>query len=1031
MSNVRAWMVGVGLVLVAAGARADWTTTQTQNGTPKDVVVFRPGFFAVATDLELFIYQDGAVSTLSGGVVGSYLRATNCVVGVRDDGTLRSVGGCSPDDGKSLFLEAPEDLTAVRFSPDAGVGYAAAKVSPVSWEFRSSLLPKEGNAEWGTLAMPQGAVAQPQLAVLPPQSDGFAHALFSVSPDKANFVWYRGTTAQAYPAPGVAPPSAARSVALLPGVDPAKPLAYFGNDTGLFRGTLGGGSSPFDPVPLDGGPVSVDALAFDVASGSDAGVCFGLMLVKQSNGQVAALSAEPVVPSAPPGSVWRNNPRFRTDVRQSAAQVACAGASYCVVILPRPAQNILIYENKAKPDLTVLPRTFTVEEGTLKKLLLDVVDNDGDAVRMTARLRDASGLLNAALEPNPTGANGLMLSLTAASGFCASQKSFVDVVASDGLSAHDTTGSVELQIKHTAPPAAPAGATEAVEGGVFFAGGTPGTLTPRRGPGGCEPVRYLWAAQTPRAPPLQVTDLAATLNPVLARADRCKPGISTFTYDVRAFDGELTSPHTNVPVKIFPWGPPEAPFSSGTREVYSGIALGAQTTHVCAGTDGLPPVTTLWSVTDNPSNVTVTPVGGGTPVSPTPVEANSVLVSSQSCVATSVKLRAFNRLTVEGRVLDGPASDVNVTVLPRWVPLNTVSLALALDPPEERRVHGRVTTTPLLNCTGERALTTVATLEEPESAPGVPGQVLDTQTLAGVSDGFDLKLPATCGAASYTVRVRVHETLGNGTVVTSEHVQPFTRNARDVVLGDVSGELIATCGEGARGTLRQTFPEGACTVVDLAWSRSLGPELASLQSRDDVVELSTTDTELESLVGESVTLNVKATALGATEATREHVVRIGARPFVTLERSTELSAGSDSGQVGVVVTLRNDSACGVASLSHEEVATGAELLPDSVKLNGQRVMPTQLQDGSFTVAPVALAAGQTATLTYVVRPGLLSTPTYSGVAKLRGVVVSQAPAPPPSTSGCGCSGGGSGVTAFGLGALAWLARRRRGVRARS
>ena len=524
----------------------------------------------------------------------------------------------------------------------------------------------------------------------------------------------------------------------------------------------------------------------------------------------------------------------------------------------------------------------------------------------------------------------------------------------------------------------------------------------------------------------------ATLNPVMDRVDRCKPGINTFNYGVRANDGELTSALTNVPVNIYPWGPPEAPFATATREVYSGTALfPLQPNHVCTGVQGLPPVSTLWAVTDNPSNVAVTVVGSGAPVGPTPVEADAVLVSSQSCVDTALTLRAFNRITVEGRVLDGPVSDVQVKVLPRWVPLKTVALGLELDAPEERRVRGHVKTTPLLNCTGERALSTVATLEEPESAPGVPGRVLATQTFAGISDRFDLALPPTCGEATYTVRVRVYETLGTGEIAVTEHSQPYTRNARAVVLGDVSGEVIATCGEGARGTLRQTFPEGACTVVDLAWSHSLGPALASLQSHGDSVEVATVDTELESLVGELVTLHVKATAQGAPETTREHVVRIGARPFVTLERSTELATSSDSGLVGVVVRLRNDSACGVASLRYEEVATGVELPPDSVKLDGQHVTPTEVEGGRFTVAPVALAAGATATLTYVVRPGLLSTPTYSGVAKLRDVAVSQPPAPPPSSSGCGCSGGGSGVTAFGLGALAWLARRRRGVRARS
>ncbi|RKH14138.1 hypothetical protein D7X74_20615 [Corallococcus sp. CA047B] len=1034
MLNVRVWTVCLGLVLVAGVARAGWTVTQTQNGTPLDVTVFRPGHFAVATDQQLWISRDGGVSTLSEGTVGSYLSGPDCVVGVLTDGTLRSVGGCSPAEGTHLFPTTGDEyeLRSVRITPDGGVGYASAALPPLSWEFRSSLVPKQGTAEWGLLSMPlSGAVAQAPLAILPPQSDGMPHALFSVSPTTANFVWYRGTTPQPYPAQGVAPPSAARTVVLLPGVDPAKPLAFYGNAEGLFRGILGSGTSPFEPIQWGGGPASVDALALDVANGSAAGVGFGLMLVKQLDGSVKAFSAEPVPPSSLPGSVWRNNPNFPSGIRTVAKQVSCSGASYCVALLTAPAQNVLIYQNEKTPDLGNVPSSLVIDEGKTEPLILNPRDGDGDAVRVTATTRDPNGLLTSVSGPPPSVEdNGLTLSLTADSGFCASQQAFIDVVASDGLAAHDTAKTVNVRLNHTVRPAAPSSVTVDVPGGVFFAGGAAGTLTPVRGASGCEPVRYLWGTPPARAPRLSVTDTVAMLDPIFTKADRCKTDSTVFNYSVSANDGELTSSTaTSVPVEFLPWGPPDAPFPNPPGPLYSGTSLSPQAFHLCAGTPGLP-LSTWWSRLDNAPGVSVSAVrepGTAQPaVGGSPVEGPAVVVESQGCADTAVKLRAVHHVTVKGHTLVGPESIVDVTVRPRLVPLDSVKPLLSLDPPEERKVHGRVAT-PNLNCVSSRNVTTVVTLETPDAA----AQVLATRTLTGASGDFELDLPPTCGSAAYNVRVRVQEPVAGGTTATSETVQSLTRDARDVELGDVNGELVAVCAEGARGTLRQTFPPGACTAVNLDWSYVTGPELESPVPAGDSVTLATKDAQLESLVGEFVTLRVAATGEGASGATREHSVQIGARPFVSLGRNSETGPGSDSSQVGVSVSLRNDTACGVSSVRYEEFPSGAEVVLDSVRLNGQPVTPTVLEGGGFAVEPVPLDANTTATLTYVIRPAFLGTPTFSGIAKLRGVVVSQPEAPPPSTSGCGCSGGGSGVTAFGLGALAWLARRRRGVRARS
>ncbi|NOJ92993.1 hypothetical protein HMI51_08630 [Corallococcus coralloides] len=1023
------WII-LGLGLCAGVARAEWTHIGTQTGIPKDVTVFRPGFFAVATDSQLYVSRDGVVTTLNMGMAGSFLRGANCVVGIRLDGTLQSLGGCSPtDDNKRLFPNDGSDyaVRAARVTADGGVGYAVAAEGPLlTPQFRTSLLPKEGTAEWGTLPPPLPDLsAQPHLAVLGPQADGQPQALFSVSTAKANFLWYRGTSAVSYIAAGIAAPNVAQSVVLLPGSTPEQPLAFFGNDSGLFRGTLGGSAYPFEPIPL--APGSVDALALDVTSGSSAGTGFGLLLLKQkSDGKVVAYSAEPTVPPALPGTLWRQSTDSPATIPHPASRMACADASYCVAILNGPAQNVLIYRNASPPSVSELPSTLSVDEGTTQDVELRLRDPDGDAVRLSATVRAPGSRITLAQSPlDSREDSGLKLTLTAPVGVCASETSFLDVVASDGLRAHDTLKEVKLVLNHAIKPGAP---QVDAEGNDFFMGGPSGTFTATRGTTGCEPVRYTWTEPT-GAPKLAVNAGVATFTPPSTREDRCKPGTATFDYEVRADDGALTSEPTKVPVRLHPWGPPEAPFTSASRDVFSGAALIPQATHLCGGspgTPGLPPVSTFWSVLENPSNATVTALLGNDrrPVGQDPVEGTSVLLAGATCEETlKLKLRAFNRITVDGFVLDSPTSDVEVTVKPRWVPLDAVRTLVELDLAEERMLRGHVKTDPPLNCTGMRPLTTVVTLEDPAD----PSKVFDTWTAAGGGGDFALDLPPTCGSGNYTVRARVHE----GGVVAPEATKDFSRPARDVALGELSGELIATCGEGARGTLRQTIPEGACSAVNLKWNPTGGPEMASLVAQEDSVSLATVDTQLESLVGELVTLNVSAVGEGASGAAREHSVRIGARPFVTVERRTETGEGINSGQVGVTVTLRNDTACDVSSIHYRESVTGAQVVPQSVTLNGQPVTPVDVSAQHFAVAPVPLPAGATAKLTYVVRTALLAPPKYSGTASLREVVVSHSEPPPASTSGCGCSGGGSGVTAFGLGALAWAARRRRGVRARS
>jgi uncharacterized protein (TIGR03382 family) len=1028
---VRFGRIILGLCLCAGTARADWTVYSTQTGAPSNVTVFRPGYFAVATSSELYVFKDGFVTTLNKGMAGSFLRGTDCVVGIRTNGSLESLGNCSTtDNDRHLFpMDGDYEVKAVQVIENGTVGYAAASENPIlrNPEIRSSLVPKEGTADWGSLPNPGAAkVSLSRLAVLPPQSDGQPQALLSVSDQSANFVWYRGTSAVSYPASGTPTPSVALSVALLPGEAPGRSLAFYGNASGLFRSVLGGAGLSVEPLLLGVG--SVNALAFDPS-----GTGFGLMLVKQPDNKVVAYSAEPVVPPALPGTVWRRNSGLQSGLGfQKSAWMACADASYCVAVLDAFASNVIVYENKHAPDLSSLPSRIDVGEGATRVVDLKVKDDDGDAVRMTATVGAPGSAVSLQQRPlQDPDESGLQLTLTAPPGICASQDSTLEVRAFDGVAAHDRRQDVPLRVNHTVRPAPPVGARVDVPGGAFFMAGPSGTLTPQRGAVGCEPVAYTW---TPvgSAPRVERSDTgvgAVRFTPPTSLGERCRAGPTVFAYQVSSEDAELKSESSSeVRVAVLPWGSPEAPFPDPKLSLFSGTVLLPQRMHLCAPSTGVPAVKTWWSVVEPSPEVTVTALQDNAmpPVGTTPVEAASLLMASRECVNSQrLKLRAFNRLTVDGHALDSAPSDIEVTVQPRWVPLNTVALGVDVDRIEERRLFGHVTA-PGLNCSSMRPLSTVVTLEDVRD----PSRVLATVTFAGGAGNFELNLPPTCGSATYTVRARMQEETASGPVSIETSVSR-ERTARDVVLGELDGTLVATCEQGARGTLRQTIPEGACTSVDLSWSASGGPALYKPYKHGDSATLASVDTQLESLVGQDVTLDVTATGEGASGVSRSHVVRIGAEPFVTVSRRTEAGPGTDSGQMGVVVTLRNDTACGVTAVRFKESVTHAQVLPQSVTLNGHPVSVVEGSDGHFVVEPVPLEAGQSATLTYVVRPALLRTPGFSSEATMRGVVVSKAEAPPPSTSGCGCSGGGSGVTAFGLGALAWAVRRRRGVRARS
>lgn len=1007
---MRAWIFSLCLLLSAV-AFGDWKV-ESADGIPADVRVWRPDLFTVATGSGLYIFTGGnRASSLGGAMVGSRVDSAGCISGIQEaGGRVVSEGGCSVEEGKTLF---PSDLNynvlAVMFTTDGATGYAVGRSGPLDSDFRSSLMPAEPLALWGSLSTLPVTALTP-MSVL--AHGNTTHALFSALPN-ASFYWSRGTMLTRLPASGAPAPTPARSVVLFAGEDANNPSVLFGNDTGLFRGTLDGGSYPFAPVEL---PVSMSVTGVDVNTdaGTPEGFGFGLAVGQKDGGGYAMLSAVPATTPSEVGAKWRVNPKLHEKVSSPVLQVACAGAETCVLLLDKAeTDNVLIYTNAHAPSFSpALPGRVMVSEGESLDVPLTVQDEDGDAVRVLVTPNNLPSQLTYEQRTPSGGEDGVLLHLTADAGVCSTVSGSFTVTATDGRASHLKSETLIVDVTHTVPPGAPG--VSIPDGGVYLSGEGPVSFVPTPG-AGCVPSDYEWT--TPAgAPPLSVGGGVATFTP---DSPLCQPTSAVHTYEVRARDSAGLSPPTPVTVTVRPWGRPTAPFArNAVVEVVSGDSIKAESLHACPASSGRPEVQTGWAlvgVTKPPPGITLATVEN-VPVEGTPVFSAAIVPQSLACEPVTLSLTARNRINLDGAPVDGASSDFQLRVLPKLTPVSEGLPVLEDIVVGEQAVRGHVDTD--LNCSDSRPLQVVVTLESED------GAVLESLPVKPGPDAtWELPLPSQCSAARYVLRASLSDT---ATQEKGGSVERFVDvEARATELGPLEGTLIATCGQGATGVLTQSIPTGACTTVDLAWTYVDGPALTHPLGTGTQVSVETQDTTLDALIGETVTVSVTAAANGAPPVTAEHTVSIGARPFVVLRRQTETPTGAESGQVGVTVELRNPTECGVTSVRYEERLDGAELVEGSVKVDGVP-MEAQVMEGGFAVEGLALPAGGGGTLTYVARPRLLTSPRFDGVALKRGVPVSTGSVPSPSTSGCGCSEGGSGAAAFGLAALVRLLRRRRG-----
>jgi MYXO-CTERM domain-containing protein len=344
-------------------------------------------------------------------------------------------------------------------------------------------------------------------------------------------------------------------------------------------------------------------------------------------------------------------------------------------------------------------------------------------------------------------------------------------------------------------------------------------------------------------------------------------------------------------------------------------------------------------------------------------------------------------------------------------------LELGLDASDPTRLRGRVGS-PAVGCARERALGAEVWLETETGDRLEPPQHVD------VPGTWTLSRPASCG------RFRVKARLVDSTGATSlEEARPLELAGPGVAINPpTEARLVATCGERARLVLTPSFPAEACQTPDVSWAYTGGPATQVTNRGDGSAELLTEATDLESRVGETVHLSLRASMAGQGVSGPQSV-RITAEPFVEVTRRTELPAASETELVGVSVDLFNTTDCDVTRVRHVEHLEGLSYVEGSARFNGEPPEYEQWNEatGQLAVEQLALPGQTTATLTYVARPRLVGERRLSGETSLREERISldSASAPPPPGSGCGCTSTSSGSVLVALVTLAGAARRRR------
>ncbi|SEU28846.1 hypothetical protein [Stigmatella erecta] len=676
-----------------------------------------------------------------------------------------------------------------------------------------------------------------------------------------------------------------------------------------------------------------------------------------------------------------------------------------------------------EPDLFVPERTDTARTFPF------TVQDEGD-VEVHAEVSSEMGAPALVAATHPGGAPGdWRLHLTSGA-VCQDTTYTVTLVATDKES-NITRRQLQATVLHTQRPAKPALELDTSTIRVLPDPAQRVNIAVREtGTPACPLKDYTWTAVTDKAPLLVKNGVRGALFQYVApQPDPCTGWGTSYLYTVSVKDDAgLESDKTPFLVQVLPWGKPLPAFPSGEKHfTFQPLQTGTvapDQRRECL----MESVTTHWSILEGtlPRRGLQVLDEKNQPVTQWPATAGQLKFRAAACVGTQVRLSAMNR-AVDGSGLDGESSTCTVTIDPQWTPLVTGRLGLEEPSATPSSVEGGATVT-RLNCLEERG-----GVEAKLRLTRVSDEALVEEQTFQIPGPWRFGLADNCEGGLYRVTGTLSKNVnewGAGGVLGPGEEEATAAEPRlvqvpplEVHLGPLGeSQLVASCGQGAQGILRQPLPEGPCAQAEVLWSQASGPALSQPVLRGQEVSASIQEGEFGALIGSEVELNVRADTPGGQ--TRRQKVTIAAAPFVEVHRVSESRSGSETSLFGVAVALRNTTACGVSEVKHEERLEGLDYVEGSARLDGAPVEAVW-EEGTLTVNGLALEGGATRTLTYVVRPHLLGQMAFSGGSSLRDIPISLEPEEDAEASGFGCEGTGPGIAALGLAAGVLVLRRRR------
>jgi len=683
--------------------------------------------------------------------------------------------------------------------------------------------------------------------------------------------------------------------------------ALIGGDGGMVMATLDGGTVTVDPV-VSATDRKITGIAFN-ANVNDAGSGFGMALSVDKDGGVLVYGAVPD-PKAP-GRTWVAYPSG-SQPQDVVAQytpprwVRCVGGQFCVLYSGDAAPgNVFLYYNENAPYfvLPASPSVTITEGGAPGTINVATGDLDGDPLYVSWAADGGSPLVLNFKDPT--------LSVSAPAGtLCGSplsSKYTVFGAVTDGFHTVPGASTINVTANHVVPPATPvlsASATTVPAGSVI-----PVTVQAQPGAGVCPPTGYTWKLLSnlggftvPSLP-----DGGPATFQVTPPQNWCNPDAGEVIYEARATDGFLDSDAgTPVTVRVQRWGPPSSPFTSGSLGQSAGTteSYESQEQHPCKFVaSDFPGVDTHWSFSSD--------VDAGFQVNGVNVTSGVVSpridVVAPECVSGTVTLTATPYTRGDDAGIPGPTATWTVKIQTEFVPLGQAGLSLdgGYDA-AAGEVRGTVAST--ANCPDLRNLIAALTLVEPggKTAKDAVALVRDD---GGSSAPWRFDLPAdACSGGTYKVTGHLEEDGGvqSAAAEWSVTLQPVPVGISDVQVVQLP---VAHCEEDgvvrAVTQLRALSASGQCAIADFSWKQLAGAQITGTTTGRDVTLTAAAPT-YDALVTQPLRFQVTAQAGAGNSASQDTTVPVQlAERFIQVRHRTDAPVASESGIVGVAVTLAN------------------------------------------------------------------------------------------------------------------------------